>query len=50
MEAQGRSPLSQVLSTVHFGDYTSLYLAALRGVNPSSVETIAYLKKRLAQA
>ncbi len=49
MEAQGRSPLSQVLSTIHFGDYVSLYLAALRGVNPSSVETITYLKERLAQ-
>lgn len=50
MEAKGRSPLSQVLSTIHFGDYVSLYLAALRGVNPSSVETITYLKERLAQA
>jgi len=50
MEAQGRSLLSQVLSTIHFGDYVSLYLAALRGVDPSSVETIAYLKKRLAQS
>lgn len=50
MEAQGRSPLSQVLSTIHFGDYVSLYLAALRGVDPSSVETIAYLKERLARA
>ncbi len=50
MEAQGRSPLSQILSITHFGDYVSLYLAALRAVNPSSVETIAYLKKRLAQA
>lgn len=50
MEAQGKSLLSQLLSTIHFGDYVTLYLAALRGVNPSSVETIAYLKKRLAQA
>lgn len=50
MEAEGRNPLSQVLSTIHFGDYVSLYLAALRGVNPSSVETIAHLKDRLAQA
>ncbi|HAL61953.1 MAG TPA: bifunctional phosphoglucose/phosphomannose isomerase [Chloroflexi bacterium] len=49
-EAEGRSLLSQALSTIHFGDYVSLFLAALRGVNPSSVETIAYLKKRLAQA
>jgi len=50
MEAKGRSPLSQVLSTIHLGDYVSLYLAALRGVDPSSVGTIAYLKERLAQA
>lgn len=50
MEARGRSLLSQVLSTIHFGDYVSLYLAALRGVDPSSVDTIAYLKERLALA
>jgi glucose/mannose-6-phosphate isomerase len=49
-EARGRSPLSQALSTIHFGDYVSLYLAALRGVDPSSVETINYLKERLALA
>ncbi len=49
-EARGRSSLSQALSTIHFGDYVSLYLAALRGVDPSSVETINYLKERLAQA
>ncbi len=49
VEAQGRTPLSQALWTIHLGDYVSLYLAALRGVDPSSGETIAYLKERLAQ-
>ncbi len=47
---QGQSPLSQALWAIHFGDYVSYYLAALRGANPTPVETIAYLKERLAQA
>ncbi len=46
---QGDSPLSQALWAIHFGDYVSYYLAALRGVDPTPVKTIAYLKERLAQ-
>jgi len=47
-EARGESPLAQVLSAVHFGDYVSFYLAMLHRVDPTSVEAIAYLKERLA--
>jgi len=50
VEALGESPLAQVLSMVHFGDYVSCYLALLYGVDPTSIETIVYLKERLAQA
>jgi hypothetical protein len=46
---QGSSPLAQVMWSIHLGDYVSYYLAALRGVDPSPVKTIAYLKERLAQ-
>jgi glucose/mannose-6-phosphate isomerase len=49
IDAHGRSPLAQVLWSIHLGDYVSYYLAALRGADPSPVKTIAYLKERLAQ-
>jgi glucose/mannose-6-phosphate isomerase len=49
IQVQGESPLSQVLWAIHFGDYVSYYLAALRGVDPTPVKTIVYLKERLAQ-
>jgi glucose/mannose-6-phosphate isomerase len=46
---QGASPLAQVMWSVRLGDYVTYYLAVLRGVDPSPVKTIAYLKKRLAE-
>jgi len=49
VEARGASPLAQVLSIIHFGDYVSYYLALLNGTDPSPVDTISYLKKRLAE-
>jgi glucose/mannose-6-phosphate isomerase len=48
IRTRGRSPLAQVLWTIHLGDHVSYYLAALRGVDPSPVKTIVYLKERLA--
>ena len=50
VEGRGDSRLAHVLSLVHFGDYVSYYLAMLNGANPSPVETIVYLKGRLAEA
>ncbi|MFQ5811584.1 MAG: bifunctional phosphoglucose/phosphomannose isomerase [Anaerolineae bacterium] len=49
VEARGESPLVQMLSAIHFGDYVSYYLAMLYGVDPTPVKTINYLKERLAQ-
>jgi glucose/mannose-6-phosphate isomerase len=49
-EGRGESRSAQALSLIHFGDYVSLYLAMLNGADPSPVETIAYLKRRLAEA
>jgi glucose/mannose-6-phosphate isomerase len=46
---RGESTLSQMFSLIHFGDFVSLYLAVLNGVDPSTVEPIAYLKRRLAE-
>jgi len=49
IEAQGKSLLSQVMSTVLFGDYVSYYLAILNQVDPSPVDAIDYLKQRLGK-
>jgi glucose/mannose-6-phosphate isomerase len=46
---QGRSILAKILSTVCIGDFTSNYLAILRGVDPTPVKTINYLKESLKQ-
>ena len=47
--AQGKSPLAKMLSTVCIGDFTSIYLAFLHGVDPTPVKTINYLKDTLKQ-
>ncbi|HDQ71114.1 MAG TPA: bifunctional phosphoglucose/phosphomannose isomerase [Chloroflexi bacterium] len=47
---RGQSKLAQMLSLIHLGDYVSYYLAMLNEVDPTPVETIAYLKQRLAEA
>jgi glucose/mannose-6-phosphate isomerase len=46
---RGNSELSQMLSLIQFGDYVSFYLAMLNGVDPTPVENIAFLKRRLAE-
>jgi glucose/mannose-6-phosphate isomerase len=47
---RGHSALAQVLSTVHFGDYVSIYLAFLYGVDPSPMPAIDFLKAELSKA
>ena len=49
VSARGKSPLAQMLSAIHFGDYVSYYLAMLYEVDPTPVTVIDYLKERLAQ-
>lgn len=46
---RGESPLSHTLSLIHFGDFVSFYVAMLNEVDPTPVETIAFLKERLAE-
>ncbi len=46
--AEGRSPLARALDLVILGDYTALYLALLRGVDPGPVAMIERLKGSLA--
>ncbi len=44
----GNCRLARLLSSVNLGDYLSLYLAILKGIDPSPVERIENLKKQLA--
>jgi len=50
IEAQGDSPLAQMMSLVLFGDWVSYYLAILNNADPTPVSTIDYLKNRLAES
>ena len=45
--SQGKSALAKMLSTICIGDFTSIYLAILRGVDPTPVNTIAQLKEKV---
>jgi glucose/mannose-6-phosphate isomerase len=49
VDGVGESPLSQMMSAVMTGDFTSYYLAVLNRVDPTPVEAISYLKDRLAK-
>jgi glucose/mannose-6-phosphate isomerase len=48
--SRGEGKLARMLSTTLIGDFTSVYLALLRGVDPTPVETISLLKKRMAKS
>ncbi|MCK5628865.1 hypothetical protein KAI12_05300, partial [Candidatus Bathyarchaeota archaeon] len=45
--SQGESELTKMLSALSIGDFTSVYLAVLRKVDPTPVETIQLLKNRI---
>lgn len=47
VEAQGSSMLEQLLWTVALGDFVSIYMALLNGLNPTPVELIEKFKKAL---
>jgi glucose/mannose-6-phosphate isomerase len=46
---KGKSYLAKMMYLMCLGDFTSCYLAVLRGINPSPVDIITELKKRLAE-
>jgi len=48
--ARGTSLLAQMLTLAYFGDFTSLYLAALYEVDPARIEAIEKLKIALREA
>ncbi len=43
----GRSKLARMLSSIYIGDFTSIYLAVLQGVDPAPVKSITLLKERI---
>ncbi len=49
IQSQGSGKLAKMLSTIVIGDFVSVYLAVLRGVDPTPVKTIALLKERMKQ-
>jgi glucose/mannose-6-phosphate isomerase len=50
VETRGSAPLDRVLSLVLLGDLVSIYMAVLRGLDPSPVPVIERLKAELASA
>ena len=48
--SQGQSRLARLFSLLYTGDFTSYYLALLRGVDPKPVEAIDHLKSQLASS
>lgn len=49
LTSQGRSGLARMLSLIYFGDLLSVYLALVKGIDPTEVEVIGRLKKELAR-
>jgi glucose/mannose-6-phosphate isomerase len=47
--SEGKSLLARMFSLIHFGDWTSFYLAVLNGEDPTPVTVIDYLKGELAK-
>lgn len=47
---EGKSRLAKILSVLYQGDFVSVYLALLNGADPTPVERIGLLKKRLAES
>ena len=49
VEALGAAALAQMMSLILFGDYVSFYLAVLNRTDPTSIDSIDFVKKYLAQ-
>jgi glucose/mannose-6-phosphate isomerase len=49
VRTQGKSLLSQILSMVYLGDFVSVYLAYLKGVDPTPIHLVEQFKSRLGK-
>jgi glucose/mannose-6-phosphate isomerase len=48
--SEGKSPMARLFSIIYLGDFVSLYLAFLNGVDPTRIDAIDYLKKELSRS
>jgi glucose/mannose-6-phosphate isomerase len=49
LEGIGKTAPTRMLSLIHLGDFISFYLALLNKVDPTPIEVINYLKRKLAE-
>jgi len=49
LESRGSGAVERVMSLVLLGDLVSIYLAVLRGIDPTPVDVIERLKEELAE-
>jgi glucose/mannose-6-phosphate isomerase len=49
LEGVGKTALQRMLSLIQLGDFCSFYLAMLNRVDPTPIEVINYLKRKLAE-
>lgn len=49
VETRGKSLLAQMFSAIYLGDFVSVYLAYLRGIDPTPIQLIDQFKNRLSQ-
>ncbi len=45
----GESPLARLFSLIYLGDFTSVYLSLLYGIDPTPIEAINHFKEELAK-
>jgi glucose/mannose-6-phosphate isomerase len=50
IQAKGESRLAHIWTLLHFGDYTSYYLAMAYGEDPTPVDILTYFKSELGKA
>jgi glucose/mannose-6-phosphate isomerase len=48
IDAQGATPLENLWTALHLGDYTAYYLAMLYEVDPTPIAALQNLKQELA--
>ncbi len=50
IQSIGKSRLAKMSSVICIGDFTSVYLAIIRGIDPTPVKSITLLKERMKQS
>lgn len=49
VESKGKGLLARLFSLIYIGDWVSFYLAILNNIDPTPVDRITYLKKKLSE-